>query len=194
VRSMDLRRVAVARIPWSIWPLLLAFTFASSAGAFLLDRLDAVFGAALAAAVLWVAAVDLDRFEIPDTGVGAIVAFGLGWIYVTVEPDIERFADGFLRSLAAAGFLYAVRTAYRMLRGVEGLGLGDVKLAAAGALWLSWSAMPIALLIAVGAALMVVVGRGIVLRQRIDLQASLPLGAFLAPAIWVAWFASAWHY
>jgi leader peptidase (prepilin peptidase) / N-methyltransferase len=191
---MDLRRVAVTQIAWSIWPLLLAFTVASCAGAFLLDRLDAVFGAALAAAVLWVAAVDLDRFEIPDTGVGAIFAFGLGWIYATVGPDIEWFADGLLRSLAAAGFLYAVRTAYRVLRGVEGLGFGDVKLAAAGAPWLFWSAMPIALLIAVSAALLVVIGGGMVSRQRIDLQASLPLGAFLAPAIWVAWFASAWHF
>jgi len=35
---------------------------------------------------------------------------------------------------------------------------------------------------------MVIVGRGVVTRERIRAHVAIPFGAFLAPAIWIAWF------
>ena len=75
------------------------------------------------------------------------------------------------------------------MRDLEGLGLGDVKLAGAGATWLSWSYIVVALLIAVSAAIAVMVGRRIVAKEQIKAHAAVPFGTFLAPAIWIAWFA-----
>ena len=173
----------------SIAAPVIAFVAALTAGVLLYDPVDAVFGALLAAAAIFIAVVDLDRFEIPDTGSFAMLVFGLAWTLEASGLDAEAFVEALLRSVAAAAILYAVRAGYRAVRGFEGLGLGDVKLAGAGALWLSWSHITIALLIAVGGAIIVVIGRSVFARERIDAHAAIPFGAFLAPAIWIGWFA-----
>ena len=152
-----------------------------------MDIRNAVFGSLLALAVLVVAAVDVERFEIPDLANLTILLLGLAWQAWDLNSD-EIFA-ALLRGVAAAALLLGVRGIYRQVRKVEGLGLGDVKLAAAGAIWLSWADMWLALCIAVLGALMVVGGRRLVLREAIGHDTALPFGAFLAPAIWCAWVA-----
>ena len=80
----------------------------------------------------------------------------------------------------------------RGLRGVEGLGLGDVKLAAVAGVWLDWADLPAAVELAAVAALATVLYR----RWRgedLGMQARLPFGAFLAPAIWLCWLVAAWR-
>ena len=166
----------------------LAFVLAAGAGFRFLNVTDAVFGAILAAATLFIAAADLDRFEIPDLGSLAILAGGFGWTAVTWGFDLDILADTAIRCVVAAAILLAVRTLYRMLRNFDGLGLGDVKLAGAGASWLSWSHVAFALLLAVIAAIGVVVARSFYARQRVEVHTAVPLGAFLAPAIWIVWF------
>jgi leader peptidase (prepilin peptidase)/N-methyltransferase len=169
-----------------IWAIALAL--ASGSGFLFLNMTDAIFGTALAAATLVVAAADLDRFEIPDFGSAAILICGLGWTAVTWGFDLETLGAAAIRCIAAAGLLLAVRVSYRAIRNVDGLGLGDVKLAGAGASWLSWSHAPIALLLAVIAAIGVVLAQAVYARQRVEAQTAVPLGAFLAPAIWIVWF------
>ena len=44
------------------------------------------------------------------------------------------------------------------------------------------------LFVAVGAAIIVIVGRGVLTKERISSTAAVPFGAFLAPAIWIGWF------
>jgi leader peptidase (prepilin peptidase) / N-methyltransferase len=83
-------------------------------------------------------------------------------------------------------FFFAFRAGYRALRGVEGMGLGDVKLAAAAGMWLDWASLPIAVEIAALSAL----AAALCARLRgdgFDPRARLPFGAFFAPAIWVCW-------
>lgn len=167
---------------------LIALGSACGAGFLFLDIRDAVFGTFLAAAVLFVAAADLDRFEIPDTGSFAILICGFGWILETWGFDGEALEQAVVRCCVAAGLLLAVRTLYRSVRGFDGLGLGDVKLAGAGASWLSWSHIVVALLLAVSAAIGVAIARSIYTRKRIEANTVVPFGAFLAPAIWIAWF------
>ena len=81
---------------------------------------------------------------------------------------------------------------YGRLRGREGLGLGDVKLAGAAGVWLDWWAMPIAIEIGALAALALYVAGHILGRRRIRATTRLPFGLFLAPAIWIAWLLQAW--
>jgi leader peptidase (prepilin peptidase) / N-methyltransferase len=169
-------------------PVLVALALASVASVVFLDLADAVFGILLAAAALFVAVVDIDRFEIPDIANFAIFALGVAQTQV-LGIDITALTQCVARSVLVAACLFVLRAAYRCVRGIEGLGLGDVKLAGAGAAWLSVPYLAVAILIAVGAAVAAIVGRGIVTGERIKAHSAVPFGTFLAPAIWMAWFA-----
>ena len=79
-----------------------------------------------------------------------------------------------------------MRFAFEYFADREGLGLGDVKLMAAGATLLSWASLPYALVLAAIAAISVVLLRSVRQRTRIDRAMEIPFGAFLAPAIWAA--------
>jgi leader peptidase (prepilin peptidase) / N-methyltransferase len=171
--------------------VLCSLLFAAGVLAFLYEApADAIFGITLAALALVIARSDINRFEIPDWANGLMFLLGLGWVFCSSGSDSGAVPDALSRSLAAAGFLYAVRIAYYRVRGVVGLGLGDVKLAAAGAPWLSWPLLPFTLLIAVSAALFLIAIQAVIGTRRIEANLALPLGAFLAPAIWLVWFAN----
>ena len=93
------------------------------------------------------------------------------------------------RAAATAGVLAAIRGLHRRLCGIEGLGLGDVKLAAAIGAWLAAETIPFCFAVATAAALGFVLlsgprGRAIARTTRI------PFGAFLCPALWLVFFAS----
>jgi leader peptidase (prepilin peptidase)/N-methyltransferase len=171
-----------------LWTWCAALAGASLAAWQALPQWDALFAIPFAVLVLYLARTDLDRFELPDHGNLALFALGMGWIGVSSADIGDGLAQALARALVAATFFLIVRTIYRAIRKVEGLGMGDVKLAAAGAVWLSWPQMPIALLI--GAAAGVLIAAAHAARSRtFALQIALPLGAFLAPAIWLVWFA-----
>lgn len=169
-----------------IWVLALAL--ASGSGFWFLNVPDALFGAVLAGSVLFIAAADLDRFEIPDLANLSVLMVGLGWTAFTWAFDLQILAATAIRCIVAAGLLLMVRVLYRAIRSYDGLGLGDVKLMGAGAAWLSWPHLATALLLAVVAAIGVVLARGVYARKRIEPKTAIPLGAFLAPAIWFVWF------
>jgi len=174
--------------PSTSWVFLVAFTVASVSGFLILDVRDAAFGAALAALVLFVAAFDIDRFEIPDLGNLGILVLGLAWTINASGVDVSVLAQALLRIALAAGFLLAIRAVYWRVRRTEGLGLGDVKLAGAGAAWLLWSNLALALLIAAGAAIILIAVQSLLKGEKLQATTAIPFGAFLAPAIWVAWF------
>jgi leader peptidase (prepilin peptidase) / N-methyltransferase len=177
--------------PPSLMLIVSVFAPACLIGRLILNDTDAIFSALLAAAALWVAVVDLDRFEIPDLAIIAIFALGVVWSLQSFGIDRDVISEMTMRSLLAAGLLFAVRELYRKLRRIEGLGLGDVKLAGAGALWLSWPHIVFALLIAAVAAIMLVLVRAMLTGERVQTRIAIPFGAFLAPAIWVAWIVQA---
>ena len=82
---------------------------------------------------------------------------------------------------------YGLRALYRRVRGREGLGLGDVKLAAVAGAWLDWMTAPIAIEIAALAAIAVFAVRYFAGGQTLDTAAKFPFGLFLAPSIWLGW-------
>jgi leader peptidase (prepilin peptidase)/N-methyltransferase len=90
------------------------------------------------------------------------------------------------------GAFFAFRVAYRRLRGFEGIGLGDVKLAAVAGVWLDWADLPIAVDIAAVSALAAALC-GRLAGRELGLTGKLPFGAFFAPAIWVCWLLATWR-
>jgi leader peptidase (prepilin peptidase)/N-methyltransferase len=147
----------------------------------------AAFAAALGALAVLIAIVDLDRYIIPDAAVLAMLVLGLALAAVEREGSLAGvLADAVLRAAASGGALYLLRSVYRRLTGIEGLGLGDVKLAAAAGPWLMWPTLPFAVAVAAVAALLTVGARAVMLRQPLHLKQELPFGAFLAPAVWLS--------
>ncbi len=97
--------------------------------------------------------------------------------------------------LGAAGgwlLLEGIRRGYRRWRGVDGLGGGDVKLAAMLGAWLGWQGVMLTFLLGsfVGAAW----GLALASRGRAGRWTALPYGVFLAPAAAavVFWGRAAW--
>jgi leader peptidase (prepilin peptidase)/N-methyltransferase len=145
-------------------------------------------GAGLACLMIGIAAVDARRFIIPDEFSAA--AFMLGLIFAALEfPDAAgaAVATAALRGVVTAFTLFALWAAYLRLRGREGIGLGDVKLAGVAGVWLDWPSIPFAFEIAALAALAACLARWLVSRRSIHATTRLPFGLFLAPAIWIAW-------
>ena len=73
--------------------------------------------------------VDLQYLRLPNlfTWPAAAVAIA-GAAALSAHLDVP-FTGAWVGALAYAGFLYATRVGYQLLRGREGMGLGDVKLA-----------------------------------------------------------------
>ena len=95
---------------------------------------------------------------------------------------------GWLSSLigiaAGGGILFAIAEAYYRLRGIEGLGMGDVKMLAMIGAVLGWPLMLLTLVLASFAGS--VVGVGLMASGRGGMQAALPFGTFLALGALVA--------
>jgi leader peptidase (prepilin peptidase)/N-methyltransferase len=145
-------------------------------------------GAGLACLMIGIAAVDARRFIIPDEFSAA--AFVLGLVDAALEfPDAPgtAVATAALRGIVTAFALFALWAAYRRLRGREGIGLGDVKLAGVAGAWLDWPSIPLAFELAALAALAACLARWLVSGRTIRATTRLPFGLFLAPAIWTAW-------
>jgi leader peptidase (prepilin peptidase) / N-methyltransferase len=154
----------------------------------LIPDIRGVFGSGLALLMVAIAAADARDYVIPD-GL-TLLALILGVVNAGIEPSYNVTQDVALAALRAAALALAfltLRIGYRRLRGRQGLGLGDVKLAGVCGLWLDWSTIPIAVEIAALAALSVYLLRQFVLRRPVRATARLPFGVFFAPAIWLAW-------
>jgi leader peptidase (prepilin peptidase)/N-methyltransferase len=145
-------------------------------------------GAALAALALAIAVVDRRALIIPDSLNALAFAAGVAAAALAAPEEAGgAILRAFLRAAVMFGAFLAFRAAYRRLRGFEGLGLGDVKLAAVAGVWLDWSDLPIAVEVAALAALAAAL-LGRLGAKDLDLHAKLPFGAFFAPAIWLCWF------
>ena len=147
-----------------------------------------ILGALLAALTIAIAVTDARRWIIPDELNAA--AFVLGHLHAALtaqEPVWQAMAMALARALVVALLFYGLLVGYRMLRGHDGLGLGDVKLASVAGLWLDWLGLAAAIEIAALSALAAYVMVSLFAGRRLRSSAALPLGLFLAPSIWLAW-------
>ena len=153
---------------------------------------DGVLGAILGALMLAIATTDAKRYIIPNELAGAAAAVGL-FRAATVGPDAGWYgllwAAG--RALAIALPFLALMAGYRACRGRDGLGMGDIKLAAVAGAWLGLITVFAVVEAATLAALGAYVVNGALRRRPLRSTAFLPFGLFLAPGIWLGWLAEA---
>lgn len=131
------------------------------------------------------AAADADRYILPDMLTLGLLGLGLAVAFAGLGP--LTLAEAAVGALAGGGVLYLVSVVYRRLRGREGIGLGDVKLLAAGGAWIGWSGLPGAVLMAALAGLVFGLILGLVRRRPLRAGTRIPFGIFLAFGIWIAW-------
>jgi leader peptidase (prepilin peptidase)/N-methyltransferase len=148
-------------------------------------------GASLAVLMLAIAVVDHRWMIIPDE-LNAL-AFIVGLFAAGGGADAAPIAtlEAVVRASLMFGVFLAFRAAFRMLRGIDGMGFGDVKLAAVAGVWLDWTSLPIVVEIAALSALAVALWTR--RDHEFDGKARLPFGAFFAPTIWICWFLVAWR-
>jgi leader peptidase (prepilin peptidase)/N-methyltransferase len=141
---------------------------------------------------LMIAGADVDArtYLLPNTITwgAAICGVVAAWFLDGANPWLSA-GDAVLRAVTAAGLLALLRWSYGCVRHREGLGLGDVKLAAAVGAWLPFEVMPLCFGLATSAALVTILW-GRLRGERIDSTMRIPFGAFLCPALWFTFYAS----
>ncbi len=154
--------------------LVAVFTFGAS------------FSAALAAlfmlTLIALAAIDWETGFLPDMLTVPLIVLGLSVGLVANGAGLfVPFPDSLIG--AAAGFiaLWGIAAGYKLLRGREGVGLGDAKLLAAIGAWNGWMALPMVVFIAALVGLAVV---GLMRLRGGDIrtETAIPFGPALALA------------
>jgi leader peptidase (prepilin peptidase)/N-methyltransferase len=140
--------------------------------------------------MLMIAGADIDArtFLLPDPITWRAVVSG-----IVAAPLLDAVApwEAAGEAIARAGCIAVVlalfRSSYAWIRRSEGLGLGDVKLAAAIGAWLPVEMIPICFGLATSAALLVVMFSHLS-GERVTRVTRVPFGAFLCPALWIVFF------
>jgi leader peptidase (prepilin peptidase) / N-methyltransferase len=163
-------------------------TAAVAVSVWALPGIGGLLGAGLALLMVAIAAVDYRKFIIPNELNAAALILGI----VNAAAADTTFASwsaslALLRGAITMAVFLAMRVLYRRLRGREGLGLGDIKLAGVAGVWLDWMLIPVAVEIAALAALVSLVVAKLISRKPMHAASRIPFGLFLGPAIWLTW-------
>ncbi len=155
--------------------------------ALMLPPLPALVAALLGWWLLGLALIDLRSLRLPDAMTLPLAAAGLALAWL--QPDglpVPAFADAVTASVGGGLALAGIALGYRALRGREGMGLGDAKLAAAAGAWLGVAAMPWLLLLSASMGLAL----ALLLHRRLDGAAAIPFGPPLSLAFWLLWLSA----
>jgi len=155
----------------------------------------ALLAATLAAMMASVTIEDWRNFRVRDSMNIALAAVGIAVFLLGIDPlgsdAVRSLRTVIIDAALTGGALLFVREAYFRLRGMEGLGLGDVKLAAAAGIWVGWQQFALVVFFATLAALLFVLVR--TKRQgHWPATARISYASFLAPAIWLGWYLAQW--
>ncbi|EDT00656.1 prepilin peptidase [Burkholderia ambifaria] len=133
----------------------------------------AAFG--LCAALLAMSAIDIQTGYLPDSMtlplLWAGLALNLGGTFTSLRSAVVGAMAGYL-------FLWSIYWLFKWLRGIEGIGFGDLKLLAALGAWMGWAALPQVVLFA--AVTGAIVGLVATWRGRMRFEEPIPFGPFLA--------------
>lgn len=138
-------------------------------------------GALLGWTLLGLALVDLACFRLPDPGTLGLTLAGLALAAAGGLGDPAAHALGALAGYAA---FRAIAFGYRAWRGIEGLGRGDAKLAAAAGAWVGLAGLPSVVLVACLTGLAQALAQGLA-TGRLGARTALPFGPALCLGLWV---------
>lgn len=129
---------------------------------------------AFACAMVVLFAIDLRHHLLPNviTVPGIVIGFLLS---LFLPPGWKASLIGLI---AGGGVLFAIAEGYYRLRGVEGLGMGDVKMLSMIGAFLGWKLMLVTLIL--GSFAGSLIGVGVIALGRGGMKAALPFGTFLA--------------
>lgn len=117
-------------------------------------------------------------------GIGALMQFGVAY-----APDLmlsPSLIDSLAGAVIGASLLFGIALAYRLVRKIEGMGLGDVKMIAMLGAVLGWE--PLFPLLVLASVIGAIVGGVVALNSEKGMQAALPFGVFLGLASLVMLF------
>jgi leader peptidase (prepilin peptidase)/N-methyltransferase len=182
-----------ARLRASLPPFL-SFAVVVAVGVSLVAApgVDGLFGAFLGLLMFAIAIIDGRRYIIPNELTAA--AFALALLRAgTVGADADWLGVVWaaLRAAAITVPFLALMIGYRRWRGRDGLGLGDIKLAAVAGAWLGWATIFAVIELATLSALGAYLVNGYLRKRPLKATEFLPFGLFLAPAIWIGWLIEA---
>lgn len=152
-----------ALVAWKLgfgWPLLAALVFTWS--------------------LIALCFVDLEHQLLPDQITQPLLWLGL---MVAVPAYYTPLPAALFGAIVGYLSLWVIFHTYRLLTGKQGFGYGDFKLLAALGAWLGWQQLPLIILLAsVSGAL---IGIGLILSRRHQMQNPLPFGPYLAISGWI---------
>jgi leader peptidase (prepilin peptidase) / N-methyltransferase len=138
---------------------------------------------ALGWVLLTLAVIDARHLLLPDVLTLPLLVGGLAVAALIESASLHEHAIG-----AIAGFVvfWLIARGYRLVRGREGLGLGDAKFLAAAGAWVSWQGLPSVVFIGAASALAFAVTRIIAGATSAEGQ-KVPFGTFLCLSTWIVW-------
>jgi leader peptidase (prepilin peptidase) / N-methyltransferase len=177
-------------VQYPIVELLMALVTAA-----LVHRFQFSFAAAgyfvFSAALLVIIFIDIRLQIIPD--VISLPGIVLGFLFSLVS-DTVTWQSSLIGILAGGGVLYAIALFYTLLRKIDGMGGGDIKLLAMIGAWLGWQSLPFVILMSstTGSIIGLIAMRG----QKKGGQTRIPFGPFLSLAalVYVFFSENIYHY
>ena len=136
---------------------------------------------AFACAMVVLFAVDLRHHILPNVITVPGIVIGL---LVSLFLPTPGWRSSLIGLIAGGGVLFAIAEAYYRFRGVEGLGMGDVKMLSMIGAFLGWELMLVTLILASFAGS--IIGVGVIAMGRGGMKAALPFGTFLAVGALIA--------
>ena len=133
--------------------------------------------AAFASTVLALMIIDAEHHLLPNALTLPVLALGLAGS--VVSPVVDPLA-AVIGAALGWGSLWLLSETYRLLRGREGIGVGDFKMLAMGGAFLGWKGA--LFMVGMGSILGSLVGIPWVLARGQGLRAPLPFGTFLGAA------------
>lgn len=149
---------------------------------------DTSFTIFLMIALALVAAFDFRQMRVPDF-LNLLIAVTGASYWLVVNPGL--LSTQVLSGAAFGGSIWLLREAHARLSGRIGLGLGDVKLAAAGAVWLSPLLLPLFLFAASVSGLVYASAQALVQGGSLR-QTRIPFAPFLSSSILLCWLLERW--
>jgi len=126
--------------------------------------------------------IDLRTGYLPDVIVAPLGLVGLG-VAIVGSPIGIGWQMALLGAAINAGIFYGLRWIVSRMKGREAMGLGDVKLVAAGGFWLGPIALPYIMAVGGISTLLGALVVGAITRKPVW-QGEMPLGPGLALGIW----------